>query len=156
MLITHKLREIREVTDVVTVMRQGRVVATLPTAETTPEQLAELMVGRTVSLRVDKAPARPGEPVLEVVDLVVEDGLGVERVKGVSLRGAARRDRRRRRRRRQRPVGAARGARRHPPGDVGADPVEGARRSATASVRSPRRCAGSASRTSPRTGSAWA
>ena len=45
-LITHKLREIREVTDVVTVMRQGRVVATLPTAETTPEQLAELMVGR--------------------------------------------------------------------------------------------------------------
>ena len=64
-------------------MRQGRVVATLPTAETTPEQLAELMVGRRVSLRVDKGPARPGETILEVVDLVVEDGLGVERVKGV-------------------------------------------------------------------------
>ncbi|HEU4370349.1 MAG TPA: ABC transporter ATP-binding protein [Methylomirabilota bacterium] len=84
-LITHKLREIREVTDLVTVMRQGRVVATRPTADTTPEQLAELMVGRTVSLRVDKAPGRPGEPVLEVIDLVVEDGLGIERVKGVSL-----------------------------------------------------------------------
>jgi len=84
-LITHKLREIREVTDVVTVMRQGRVVATLPTAETTPEQLAELMVGRKVSLRVDKAPSRPGETLLEVADLVVEDALGVERVKGVSL-----------------------------------------------------------------------
>jgi simple sugar transport system ATP-binding protein len=84
-LITHKLREIREVTDVVTVMRQGRVVATLPTAGTTPEQLAELMVGRKVSLRVDKAPARPGEAVLEVADLVVEDGLGVERVKGVTF-----------------------------------------------------------------------
>jgi len=55
-LITHKLREIRELTDAVTVMRQGRVVATLPTADTTPEQLAELMVGRKVSLRVDKAP----------------------------------------------------------------------------------------------------
>ena len=82
-LITHKLREIREVTDTVTVMRQGRVVATLPTAETTPEQLAEQMVGRRVSLRVDKGPARPGETILEVVDLVVEDGLGVERVKGV-------------------------------------------------------------------------
>jgi general nucleoside transport system ATP-binding protein len=84
-LITHKLREIREVTDVVTVMRQGRVVATLPTAETTPEQLAELMVGRRVSLRVDKAPAHPRDAVLEVVDLVIEDGLGVERVKGVSF-----------------------------------------------------------------------
>src|SRR4030095_3042706 len=46
LLITHKLREIREATDVVTVMRQGSVVATLPTAETTPEQLAELRVGR--------------------------------------------------------------------------------------------------------------
>src|SRR5262245_55816546 len=84
-LITHKLREIREVTDVVTVMRQGRVVATLPTAETTAEQLAELMVGRRVSLRVDKTPPHPGEAVLEVSDLVVEDGLGVERVKGVSF-----------------------------------------------------------------------
>jgi simple sugar transport system ATP-binding protein len=84
-LITHKLREIRDVTDVVTVMRQGRVVATLPTAETTAEQLAELMVGRKVGLRVDKTPARPGETVLEVADLVVEDGLGVERVKGVSF-----------------------------------------------------------------------
>jgi ABC-type uncharacterized transport system ATPase subunit len=84
-LITHKLREIREVTDVVTVMRQGRVVATIPTAGTTSEQLAELMVGRKVSLRVDKGPCRPGEPVLEVTDLVVEDGLGVERVKAISF-----------------------------------------------------------------------
>ncbi len=84
-LITHKLREIREVTDVVTVMRQGRVVATLPTAGTTSEQLAELMVGRRVSLTVDKTPARPGEAVLEVADLTVEDALGVERVKGVSF-----------------------------------------------------------------------
>jgi general nucleoside transport system ATP-binding protein len=84
-LITHKLREIRDVTDVVTVMRQGQVVATLATAATTAEQLAELMVGRRVSLRVDKSPSRPGEPVLEVSDLVVEDGLGVTRVKGVSF-----------------------------------------------------------------------
>ena len=84
-LITHKLREIREVTDVVTVMRQGRIVATLPTAGTTAEQLAELMVGRRVSLRVDKTPARPGEAVLEVEGLTVEDELGVERVKAVSF-----------------------------------------------------------------------
>jgi simple sugar transport system ATP-binding protein len=84
-LVTHKLREIGDVTDVVTVMRQGRIVATLPTAETTPEQLAELMVGRKVSLRVDKAKAQPGEAVLDVADLVVEDPFGVERVKGVSF-----------------------------------------------------------------------
>ena len=61
-LITHKLREIREATDVVTVMRQGSIVATLPTAETTAEQLAELMVGRKVSLRVNKAPAHRSGP----------------------------------------------------------------------------------------------
>jgi simple sugar transport system ATP-binding protein len=84
-LITHKLREIREVTGTVTVMRQGRVVATVPTAETTPEQLAELMVGRRVSLRVDKEPSRPGATVLEVTGLAVEDAQGVERVKGVSF-----------------------------------------------------------------------
>jgi ABC-type uncharacterized transport system ATPase subunit len=85
LLITHKLREIAEVTDAVTVMRAGRVVATQPTVETTPERLAELMVGRTVALRVDKTPSHPAEPVLEVADLVVTDGLGVERVKGVSF-----------------------------------------------------------------------
>jgi general nucleoside transport system ATP-binding protein len=85
LLITHKLREILAVTDVVTVMRQGRIVATLATAETSAGELAELMVGRAVSLRVDKAPARPGEPLLEVTDLVVEDALGVERVKRVSF-----------------------------------------------------------------------
>src|SRR5436309_3576843 len=84
-LITHKLREIHEATDVVTVMRQGQVVATLPTAGTTSEQLAELMVGRKVSLRVRKTPGRPGAPVLQARDLVVEDGLGVERVKGVNF-----------------------------------------------------------------------
>jgi len=84
-LITHKLREILAATDVVTVMREGRIVATRPTAGATAEELAELMVGRKVSLRVEKEPARPGEAILEVSDLVVEDGLGVERVKGVSF-----------------------------------------------------------------------
>jgi ABC-type uncharacterized transport system ATPase subunit len=85
LLITHKLREIRQVTDGVTIMSRGRVVATLPTAETAPEALAELMVGRAVALRVDKAPARPGETVLEVAGLVVEDAWGARRVKGVSF-----------------------------------------------------------------------
>jgi ABC-type uncharacterized transport system ATPase subunit len=65
-LITHKLREIMEVTDTVSVMRRGEMTATLRTADTTPEALAEAMVGRKVLLRVDKAPAAPGRRILEV------------------------------------------------------------------------------------------
>jgi simple sugar transport system ATP-binding protein len=84
-LITHKLREIMAVTDNVSVMRQGEMVAHRRTAETTTEELAELMVGRKVLLRVEKGPARPREPVLEVDRLEVEDDLGVPRVKGVSF-----------------------------------------------------------------------
>jgi simple sugar transport system ATP-binding protein len=84
-LITHKLREILDVTDHVTVMRAGRIVASLPTSTTSKEQLAELMVGRKVLLQVDKAPAHPGETVLEIEDLRVTDEAGVPRVKGVSF-----------------------------------------------------------------------
>jgi general nucleoside transport system ATP-binding protein len=84
-LITHKLREIMAVTDSVSVMRGGALVAERLTAQTSTEELAELMVGRKVLLRVDKAPARPGPPVLEALDLVVEDGAGVARVRGVSF-----------------------------------------------------------------------
>src|SRR5262245_58516324 len=57
-LITHKLREVLAVTDTITVMRQGEVVATLPTSEATRERLAELMVGRKVLLRVAKQAAQ--------------------------------------------------------------------------------------------------
>ena len=85
LLITHKLREIMEITDTVSVMRRGEMTATLPTAETSPEHLAELMVGRKVLLRVEKTPATPGRPVLEVENLRVTDARGVERLKGVSL-----------------------------------------------------------------------
>jgi simple sugar transport system ATP-binding protein len=84
-LITHKLREIMAVTDAVSVMRRGEIVATLPTAETTPEELAELMVGRRVLLRVKKGPAKPGKPLLQVENLTVADQRGVTRVKGVSF-----------------------------------------------------------------------
>jgi general nucleoside transport system ATP-binding protein len=84
-LITHKLREILAVTDAVTVMRRGEVVANVVTRETNKEQLAELMVGRKVLLRVDKKPAQPGEVVLQVENLTVIDGSGVERVKDVSF-----------------------------------------------------------------------
>ncbi len=84
-LITHKLREIMAVTDAVTVMRAGTVVATRPTAETNVEELAGLMVGRRVLLRVEKGPATPGRPVLEADGLTVRDGRGIVRVKDVSL-----------------------------------------------------------------------
>ena len=84
-LITHKLREIMEATDTVSVMRRGEMVATRTTSETNPEELAELMVGRKVLLRVDKVPAQPGAKVLEIKNLHVRDDKGVERVKGIDL-----------------------------------------------------------------------
>ncbi|MFT5614503.1 MAG: ABC-type uncharacterized transport system ATPase subunit, partial [Granulosicoccus sp.] len=84
-LITHKLREIMDTTDTVSVMRRGEMTATVKTSETSPEHLAELMVGRKVLLQVDKAPAKLGKPVLEIQDLRVVDENGVERVKGINL-----------------------------------------------------------------------
>ncbi|SOB94404.1 ABC transporter ATP-binding protein [Rhodobacter maris] len=85
-LITHKLREIMEITDRVSVMRRGEMVATVTTSETSPEALAELMVGRKVLLHVPKATAQPGATVLDVENLRVTDGAGVARLKGVSLK----------------------------------------------------------------------
>ena len=84
-LITHKLREIMDITDTVSVMRRGEMTNTVKTSETNPEQLAEMMVGRKVLLQVDKAPAAPGDVMLEVENLQVIDDKGVERVKGISL-----------------------------------------------------------------------
>ncbi len=85
LLITHKLREIMEVTDTVSVMRRGEMTATVRTAETTPAALAELMVGRKVLLKVEKRPARPGPVVLAVEGLSLTDGKGVARLKDVSF-----------------------------------------------------------------------
>ena len=84
-LITHKLREIMETTDTVSVMRRGEMTATVKTAETSPAELAELMVGRKVLLRVDKKPASPGPVILDVEGLRVVDDKGVERLRGIDL-----------------------------------------------------------------------
>ena len=73
------------VTQTVSVMRRGEMTATVPTAETSPEQLAALMVGRKVLLRVTKKEAHPGEKVLEAKDLRVSDDRGVETLKGVTF-----------------------------------------------------------------------
>ncbi len=83
--ITHKLREVKEITDRVTVMRRGRVVGVVNTSEATPQQLARMMVGREVVLRVEKPPARPESPVLRVENLWVKNELGEDAVKGVSF-----------------------------------------------------------------------
>ena len=74
--ITHKLNEVLEVADRITVLRRGKVAGTTTPAETTRNELARMMVGRPVQLEVDKQPAKPGEPVLEVADLVVRDERG--------------------------------------------------------------------------------
>jgi ABC-type uncharacterized transport system ATPase subunit len=84
-LITHKLREIMAITDHVSVMRRGEMVAQYDTAKTSVEQLAEAMVGRHVLLRVDKGPSKPGEMVLEVKNLTWKDKNGVVRVDNVSF-----------------------------------------------------------------------
>jgi simple sugar transport system ATP-binding protein len=84
-LITHKLREIMAVTDRVTVMRGGAVVATVDTSGTSREQLAEMMVGRKVLLQVEKPPSVLGPVVLEVKGLTVVDGAGVTRVSNVGF-----------------------------------------------------------------------
>src|SRR5262245_55255970 len=84
-LITHKLSEVLAVSDEVTVMRDGRVVGSLPTRTATAAELARLMVGRDVLLRVEKPAAQPGPPVLAVADLVVEDAGGRRRLDGISF-----------------------------------------------------------------------
>ncbi|MDC0948241.1 ABC transporter ATP-binding protein [Gammaproteobacteria bacterium] len=84
-LITHKLREIMAITDRVSVMRRGEMVAHRDTARTGVEELAELMVGRKVLLRVNKAAATPGDIAVDVKDLSLTDARGVRRLKNVSF-----------------------------------------------------------------------
>ena len=83
--ITHKLGEVMEVANVITVMRRGKVVATTTPKESTPADLARLMVGRPVLLRVEKKPAQPGEPELVVSNLSVHDDRHQVAVDSVSL-----------------------------------------------------------------------
>jgi len=84
-LITHKLREIMAITDTVSVMRQGTMVATRVTKETTVGELAELMVGRRVLLRVEKGESEAGAIRLSVKNLTVKDSRGVTMVDNVSF-----------------------------------------------------------------------
>ena len=83
--ISHKLNEVTEVADRITVLRRGKKIETLPAAGATEEGLARLMVGREVLLRVDKTAAQPTDALLTVRDLTVEDDRGIEQVRDVSF-----------------------------------------------------------------------
>jgi general nucleoside transport system ATP-binding protein len=83
--ITHKLNEVLEIADRITVLRRGKEVETVPREGATEAGLARAMVGREVLLRVEKKPASPGDPLLHVEDLVVRDDRGLEAVRAVSF-----------------------------------------------------------------------
>ena len=74
LFVTHKLHEVMAITDRVTVLRDGRVVERMRTKETSPREIIRAMTGRSVSLKIDKAPARLGAPLLEAVVLTVGTG----------------------------------------------------------------------------------
>jgi simple sugar transport system ATP-binding protein len=132
LFITHKLKEVLEVADRITVMRRGKVVGTTTPATTSEQELAEMMVGRAVMLTVDKPPASPAAPVLTVEDL---------RGQARSSRSpASRATARARSWRRSQACGSHFRA-------------TSAWMGATRPARAPARCSAAVSRTSPRTGS---
>jgi len=83
--ISHKLKEVLEISDRITVMRRGKVVGHLITKDTNEAEIARYMVGRDVLLRVDKKPATPGPVVLKVEDLAANSDQGVPALRGVSF-----------------------------------------------------------------------
>jgi general nucleoside transport system ATP-binding protein len=84
-LITHKLKEIMAASDAVTIIRRGKVVETVQTKETNPNQLAAMMVGKEVSFEVHKEEAKPQQVVLEVKDVTARDEKGIHVLNGISL-----------------------------------------------------------------------
>ncbi len=84
-LITHKLKEIKEVADKCTVLRRGRYIGTVDVSQTSQKEMAEMMVGREVDFTVEKPDIQVGEKVLEVKDLWVKNSRGLDAVKGFSF-----------------------------------------------------------------------
>jgi len=83
--ISHKLNEVLEIADRITVLRRGKTIETVPREGATEASLARAMVGREVLLRVEKEPAQPTDTLLEVRDLHVLDDRGIEKVRGISF-----------------------------------------------------------------------
>ncbi|UCE09336.1 MAG: ABC transporter ATP-binding protein [Candidatus Thorarchaeota archaeon] len=84
-LITHKLREPMVLADRISVLRDGELIGTVNKEDTSPEELARMMVGRPVVFRVEKGPANPGGVVLAIKDLTVQDKRGITAVRGINL-----------------------------------------------------------------------
>lgn len=84
-LITHKLDEIKQVADRCTVIRRGQSIGTVTVSNTTPQELANMMVGRAVTFKVDKKAAHPEDTILELKDLTVLDNRKLQAVKNLSL-----------------------------------------------------------------------
>ncbi len=85
-IITHKLREIMDLTDNVSVMRNGEIVANLKTSQTSKEELAELMVGRKILMEVKKTPAKPTKTLIDVKNLGLIDSQGVRRLNNLNFK----------------------------------------------------------------------
>jgi simple sugar transport system ATP-binding protein len=83
--ITHKLKEVKTISDRITVLRNGKSIDTVNTADVTKEDVAELMVGRQVLLEVEKTEAKPGAEIFSVDKLNVKDNRNIPAVKDVSL-----------------------------------------------------------------------
>ena len=83
--ITHKLKEVKAITDRVTVLREGENVGTVDTSSVSRADLARMMVGREVLFQIDKDPAEIGDPVLRAENLRAEDERGIEALSGVDL-----------------------------------------------------------------------
>lgn len=84
-LITHKLKEIKEIAERCTVIRRGKYIGTVDVANTTQQEMASMMVGREVSFKVDKDPGTPGEIVLDIKDLTVLNARKYEALKKFSI-----------------------------------------------------------------------
>jgi simple sugar transport system ATP-binding protein len=84
-LITHKLKEIKEAAERCTVLRRGKYIGTVNVADTSEEEMAEMMVGRAVKFHIDKAESRPGDIVLAITGLTVYNAKGYPAVKNLSL-----------------------------------------------------------------------
>lgn len=85
LLITHKLKEIKEVADECSVLRRGKYIGTVNVKETTEQQMADMMVGRNVNFKVEKQPAKAGDVILDVAHLNVKNAKGLLGIKDVSL-----------------------------------------------------------------------
>jgi ABC-type uncharacterized transport system ATPase subunit len=83
--ITHRLKEVMQVSDRVTVLQKGKKVATVNTKDVTTEQLAYMMVGRKVVFRVNRDEIERGDPILEITDLSAKSDMGVEALHGINL-----------------------------------------------------------------------